>query len=121
MKGKQVYVSGVRGMLRAWLPIKSYGETGMTHQKQISPIRHRTRRENGELTDERLINTLLETQEMVTRLKLQLNWAVDEVFKDVIIEPGRARFANEDHEGLLQALYQLYIERYGHDPAEDEP
>lgn len=91
----------------------------MTRQKEKSPTQESAQQVGTRFQDEKLIDMLIETYHMLLDLKLKLNWAVDAVFRHVIIEPGRARFASDEHEELLKALYQLYIERYGYDPEID--
>lgn len=90
----------------------------MSKRHVSQPARNRQKLIEGYPKDEQ-IDILLETQDMTLRHSMELNTAIDDVFRNLVVEPGEAKIASGKEDGLLQALYQLYIVRYGRDPEVD--
>ncbi len=71
---------------------------------------------NEQSTKEQQIETLLEVQRMYLQRFMELNGAIDEVFRTLIIEPDEVKIIPGKGNEMLHALYNLYIKRYGIDP-----
>lgn len=91
----------------------------MSKQKVSQQAKNRHKLIEGYPKEEQ-IDILLQAQDMSLRHSMELNGTIDDVFRNLIVEPRAVKIILGREEGLLEALYQLYIMRYGRDPEVDD-